>query len=66
MDLENLQKFMENLYFLLQKAVDLSKDDLLGDILQDLNAKVGNVCCMYLWGGGYKQGILFCNCTTVS
>lgn len=48
MDLENLQKFMENLYFLLQKAVDLSKDDLLGDILQDLNAKVGNVCCMYL------------------
>lgn len=37
---------MENLYFLLQKAIDLSKDDLLSDILQDLNAKVGNVCCM--------------------
>lgn len=31
------------LYFcLLQKDVDLSKDDLLGDILQDLHSEVGN------------------------
>lgn len=27
---------------LLQKDVDLSKDDLLGDILQDLHSEVGN------------------------